>query len=101
MVALGDTQISREDFLAYAKSKAHLIMVNDRWVTIDPVLTSRVASLISSPSRKKSVEDVVSFTLRAAQAGIETGFESSGKVFDNVLDALGDGIYRPTNPSAR
>ena len=100
MVALGDTQISREDFLAYAKSKAHLVRVNDRWVTIDPALAGRVASLISSPGRKRSVEDVVSFTLRAAQAGIETGFESSGKVFDNVLDALGDGTYRPTNPSA-
>jgi hypothetical protein len=98
MVALGDTQISREDFLDYAKSKAHLVRVNDAWVTIDPALAGRVASLISSGGRKKSVEDVVSFTLRAAQAGIETGFESSGKVFDSVLDALGEGNYRSSQP---
>jgi SNF2 family DNA or RNA helicase len=100
MVALGDTQISRKDFLDYAKSKAHLVRVNDRWVTIDPALAGRVASLISSPGRKKSVEDVVSFTLRAAQAGIETCFESSGKVFDSVLEALGDGKYSPSQPHA-
>jgi len=100
MVALGETQISREDFLAYAKSKAHLVRVNDRWVTIDPALAGRVASLISSPGRKKSIEDVVSFTLQAAQAGIETGFESSGKVFNNVLEALGDGTYSPAHPPA-
>jgi SNF2 family DNA or RNA helicase len=100
MIALGDTQISRKDFLDYAKSKAHLVRVNDAWITIDPTLAGRVASLISSSGRKRSVEDVVSFTLRAAQAGIETGFESSGKVFDSVLDALGEGSYSPTNPPA-
>jgi SNF2 family DNA or RNA helicase len=100
MVALGDTQISRKDFLAYAKSKTHLVRVNDRWVTVDPVLAGRVASLVSSSRGKKSVEDVVSFTIRAAQAGIETDFESSGKVFDSVLDALGEGRYRPAHASS-
>jgi SNF2 family DNA or RNA helicase len=100
MVALGDTHISRKDFLDYAKSKAHLVRVNDSWVTIDPALAGRVASLINSSGRRKSVEDVVSFTLRAAQSGIETGFESSGKVFDSVLDALGERSYRPIGPTA-
>jgi len=48
-VGIGDRMISGRDFMAYAKTKTRLIMVGDRWVSVDPMLMRGVASLISLP----------------------------------------------------
>ncbi len=86
-VALGDVVMSPEDFAALSSRKEHLVRLRGKWVEFRPELADKLSGLITGKG-PASLPEALSLGLRAAEDGIETGYETEGREVSTFLDLL-------------
>lgn len=99
-IALGDVEMSPEEFMAIAQSKVHLVNLRGKWTEVNPEEAARLMKAISSSGRIRDVSGAVALSVRLSEDDIETDFVAQGRRFDSILDAIGrdeavTGFVRP------
>lgn len=58
-IALGDLEITPEEFSSYAKEKKRFMKIRDRWIQIDPKLLRELRKLLKSKEQGMSFQELI------------------------------------------